>query len=315
MRIATYEHAGTTRAGVVEGEAVRPLPEGTGPIDVLALAPQERAGLALGDPVALADVRLRAPLQPPAVRDFVAFEQHVAGMVKVSDGPDARVWDAWYEAPAFYFSNPNALFGDGDEIEVPPRCRLFDYELEVAAIIGTPGRDLTVEGARAHIAGYTIFNDWSGRDLQGFDKRAGMGWAKGKDFASTLGPWIVTADELEPHRGADGLLDLTMTVWRNGEQLGQDTLASAAWSFEQMLVYASRGTTLVPGDVIGSGTCGGGCLGELWGTSGTREPPPLRPGDEVTMEVEGIGRITNRVVAGAEPVDHGAPRVRREAQR
>ena len=118
----------------------------------------------------------------------------------MTEGPGAKVPDAWYQAPAFYFSNPNAMFATGDEIEVPPRCRLFDYELEVAAIIGEPGRDLTVENAREHIAGYTIFNDWSGRDLQGFDRKAGMGWAKGKDFASTLGPWIVTADELEPPR-------------------------------------------------------------------------------------------------------------------
>jgi 2-keto-4-pentenoate hydratase/2-oxohepta-3-ene-1,7-dioic acid hydratase in catechol pathway len=310
MRIATYEHEGATRAGIVEGEEVRPLPEGTDPISLLMMSPDERSALEPGDAVPLDAVRLRPPLKPPSVRDFVAFEQHVEGMVMVEGGPDAKVWDAWYEAPAFYFSNPNALFGTGDEIQVPPRCRLFDYELEVAAIIGKPGRDLTVDDAREHIAGYAIFNDWSGRDLQGFDRKAGMGWAKGKDFASTLGPWIVTADELEGHRDASGRLDLTMTVWLNGEQTGQDTLASTAWSFEQMLVYASRGAWLVPGDVIGSGTCGGGCLGELWGRSGTREPAPLSPGDEVTMEVEGIGRITNRIVPGAEPVDFGEPRRR-----
>ncbi len=309
MRIATYEHDGATRAGAVEGDAVRPLPEGTDPITLLTMSPAERASLELGQPVALDAVRLRPPIRPPAVRDFVAFEQHIEGMV-MTEGPGATVPEAWYQAPAFYFSNPNALFATGDDIEVPPRCRLFDYELEVAAIIGAPGRDLTVEDAGGHIAGYAIFNDWSGRDLQGFDRKAGMGWAKGKDFASTLGPWIVTADELEGFRDASGRLDLRMTVWRNGEEMGSDTLANAAWSFEQMLVYASRGATLVPGDVIGSGTCGGGCLGELWGRSGTREPRPLQPGDEVTMEVQGIGRITNRIVAGAEPVDVGEPRRR-----
>src|SRR5918997_6926041 len=160
MRIATYEHDGETRCGVVEGEAVRPLTAGTDPTSLLTMSPAERASLVLGEPVGLADVRLRPPLRPPAVRDFVAFEQHVEGMVRVEGGPDAKVWDAWYEAPAFYFSNPNALFGTGDDIQVPPRCRLFDYELEVAAIIGKPGRDLTVDDAREHIAGYTIFNDW-----------------------------------------------------------------------------------------------------------------------------------------------------------
>lgn len=175
MRIATFEHDGATRAGVVEGDAVRPLADGTDPISLLTMSPAEHAALALGEPVALDAVRLRPPIRPPAVRDFVAFEQHVEGMVMVEGGPDAKVSDAWYQAPAFYFSNPNALFGTGDDIEVPPRCRLFDYELEVAAIIGTPGRDLTVESAREHIAGYAIFNDWSGRDLQGFDRKAGMG--------------------------------------------------------------------------------------------------------------------------------------------
>ena len=249
--------------------------------------------------------RLRAPLHPPSVRDFVAFEQHIEGML-MTEGPGASVAPEWWDVPAFYFSNPNALFGSGDEIEVPPRCVRLDYELEVAAIIGTPGRDLTVDNAREHIVGYAIFNDWSARDLQGLDMKLKMGWAKGKDFASTLGPWIVTADELEHHRNAAGRLDLTMTVWRNGEQMGTDSLASAGWSFEQMLVYASRGAWLVPGDVIGSGTCGNGCLAEGWGRRGAIEPPPLAPGDEVTMTVEGIGTITNTIVAGAEPVDYGA---------
>jgi 2-keto-4-pentenoate hydratase/2-oxohepta-3-ene-1,7-dioic acid hydratase in catechol pathway len=249
-------------------------------------------------------VRLRAPLHPPSVRDFVAFEQHVEGMVMTA-GEAGQFPPDWYRIPAWYFSNPNALFGSADAIEIPPGCERLDYELEVAAIIGTPGRDLTLENAREHIAGYAIFNDWSARDLQGVDRRLGMGWAKGKDFASTLGPWIVTADELEPYRNGAGRLDLAMTVWRNGERMGTDSLASAGWSFEQMLVYASRGAWLVPGDVIGSGTCGDGCLAEGWGRRGAIEPAPLAPGDEVTMTVEGIGTITNTIVAGVEPVDYG----------
>ena len=311
MRIASYEHGAGGGVGVVEDGVVRPLPAGTSVLEVLAAAPGARAELPLGEPLELAEVRLRVPLRPPSVRDFVAFEQHIEGMVK-TEGEGATIPAAWYEAPAFYFSNPSALFATGEQIEVPPGCELLDYELEVAAIIGEAGRDLTLDGARSHIAGYAIFNDWSGRDLQRFDRRAGMGWAKGKDFASTLGPWVVTADELEPHRNAQGRLDLRMTVWRNGEQMGEDSLASAAWSFEQMLVYASRGATLVPGDVIGSGTCGSGCLGELWGRRGAIDPPPLAPGDEITMTVEGIGTISNRIVAGAAPVPHGEP-VRRSA--
>jgi 2-keto-4-pentenoate hydratase/2-oxohepta-3-ene-1,7-dioic acid hydratase in catechol pathway len=307
MRIAAYEHEGLRHVGVVEGDAVRPLPDGTDVIALLESSPQERDALPAGDPVALDAVRLLPPLHPPAVRDFVAFEQHVEGMVMTEGSRDAKVPDAWYQAPAFYFSNPNALLGAHDEVAVPPNCRLFDYELEVAAIIGTRGADLTVDDAGAHIAGYAIFNDWSGRDLQGFDRKAGMGWAKGKDFASTLGPWITTADELEGFRTADGRLDLHMAVSLNGTEIGSDSLANAAWSFEQMLVYASRGCALVPGDVIGSGTCGSGCLGELWGRSGTREPAPLSPGDVVEMTVQGLGTIRNTVVPGAQPVSYGEP--------
>jgi 2-keto-4-pentenoate hydratase/2-oxohepta-3-ene-1,7-dioic acid hydratase in catechol pathway len=309
MRIAAYEYANSERLGAVVLDQIRPFENDTTVPELLAATPTERAGLALGEPVALADVRLRVPLKPPAVRDFVGFEQHIEGMV-MTEGPGAKVPPEWYQAPAFYFSNPNALFATGDDIELPPRCERLDYELEVAAIICRPGRDLTLESAGEYIGGYAIFNDWSGRDLQGFDRRLGMGWAKGKDFASTLGPWIVTADELEPHRNDDGRLDLRMTVWLNGTQIGTDTLASAAWSFEQMLVYASRGAWLVPGDVIGAGTCGSGCLGELWGRSGKLEPAPLAPGDEVTMTVEGLGTISNRIVAGAEPVSYGEPKRR-----
>jgi len=245
------------------------------------------------------------PLQPPSVRDFVSFEQHIQGMIM---GDGIPFPDAWYGAPAFYFSNPNSLFATGAEIPVPPRAQRFDYELEVGAIIGKRGGDLTLEDARDAIAGYTVFNDWSARDLQGEDRKLGMGWAKGKDTASTLGPWIVTADELEQYRDGEGRLDLQMTVWLNGEQMGTDTLASTAWTFEQMLVYASRGTALVPGDVIGSGTCGSGCLGELWGRSDPRNPSPLGPGDVVRMSVEHIGTIENTVVAGPEPVDYGSSR-------
>jgi 2-keto-4-pentenoate hydratase/2-oxohepta-3-ene-1,7-dioic acid hydratase in catechol pathway len=313
MRIARYEHDGAAHVGVVDGGSVRPVAGHLTAIDLLEMTAEERAGVPLGDPVELETARLLVPLVPPAVRDFVSFEQHVEGMV-MTEAPGAVVPDAWYEAPAFYFSNPNALFATGDAIQVPPGCERFDYELEVAAIIGREVRDLTLDTARAAIAGYAIFNDWSGRDLQAFDRRLGMGWAKGKDFASTLGPWIVTADELEHARDASGRLDLKMTVWLNGTEIGSDSLGSTAWTFEQMLVYASRGCRLVPGDVLGSGTCGGGCLGELWGRRGELSPPPLTPGDVVTMTVEGIGTITNTIVAGADPIDFGGSRRRSETR-
>jgi 2-keto-4-pentenoate hydratase/2-oxohepta-3-ene-1,7-dioic acid hydratase in catechol pathway len=311
MRIARYEHGGHVAVGAVEGTGddtvVRPLPAGVDAIGLLQQSPQQRAGHALGESVPLSTVKLLTPLQPPSVRDFVSFEQHIEGMIM---GDNIPFPEAWYGAPAFYFSNPNSLYATGDDVPVPPRAQRYDYELEVGAIIGKRGSDLTLENAREYIAGYTVFNDWSARDLQGEDRKLGMGWAKGKDTASTIGPWIVTADELEQYRDDSGRLDLRMTVWLNGEEMGSDTLASTAWTFEQMLVYASRGTALVPGDLIGSGTCGGGCLGELWGRSDPRNPSPLGAGDVVRMTVEHIGTIESRVVAGAEPADYGSSRRR-----
>lgn len=307
MRLASYDVAGTTQAGVVAGQRVHPLPGGVTALDavgrdldgLLALGAQ---AVAAGAGTALAQVRLRPPLDPPTVRDFVAFEEHVEGvMASVSDGAD--VAPEWYEAPTFYFTNPYALVGAHDDVAVPPGCSLLDFELEVAAVIGRAGTNLTPDQAREHIIGFTILNDWSARDLQRREMRVSLGPAKGKDFATTLGPWLVTADELASRRDADGFLRLLMTVEVNGAEIGRDLLSNMGWPFEDLVAYASRGTWIRPGDVLGSGTCGnGGCLAELWGRRGELTPPPLRPGDVVTMTVEGIGRISNRVIAGPDPV-------------
>ncbi|MBA9006798.1 fumarylacetoacetate hydrolase family protein [Thermomonospora cellulosilytica] len=299
MRLATIEHAGRTQAAVVAGDAVHPL--GVPLLDLI------RSGtlpdVPPGPGVPLAEVTLRAPLEPPTVRDFVAFEEHVEGVRRAVSG-EAGVPEQWYAAPTFYFTNPYAVIGTGEDVPVPPGCAVLDFELEVAAVIGRAGRDLTPEAAREHILGYTIFNDWSARDLQGAEMRVGLGPAKGKDFATTLGPWLVTADELEPCRDGEGFLRLAMTVAVNGVEVGRDLLSNMGWPFEELVAYASRGTWVRPGDVLGSGTCGnGGCLAELWGRTGVREPPPLRPGDVVTMTVEGIGTISNTVVAGGDPVE------------
>jgi len=280
MRIARVEARDGAREALVEDDVVRVRET--------------------GEAIALDAVRLLPPVEPPSIRDFLAFEQHVEGMMKLHD-PPRDVHSQWYEAPTFYFSNPHSLIGAADDVAIPPGCQLFDFELEVAAVIGRDGRDLTPQQAREHILGYAIFNDWSARDLQFAEMQVGLGPAKGKDSAITLGPWIVTADELEPFRRGDRL-DLSLEVLVNGERIGGDTLASMAWSFEELVAYASRGTWVRAGDVLGSGTCGGGCLAELWGRSGRREPPPLQVGDVVTMSVEGIGTISNRVVAGFEPV-------------
>ena len=246
------------------------------------------------------DIRLLPPMLPVTYLHLITFKQHIEDVVR-NTSPDATVPPSWYEFPFFFFTNPLSTIGTGDPVPMPPGCKVLDYEMEVAAIIGKAGKDLTPEQARDHIAGYTIFNDWSARDIQNSEMRLGLGTSKGKDTANTLGPCVVTADELEPYR-RDDRLHQRMTVFLNGREIGGDTLANMAWSFEELVAYASRGAWVMPGDALGSGTCGSGCLSELWGRSGRREPPPLKPGDVVTMTVQGIGTIENRVVEGAEPV-------------
>jgi len=297
MRLARVETDGRSRIGVVEGDQVRLLAEGNDLRDVLRDPGRARP---TEETLPLASVRLLPPLEPPSIRDFLTFEEHVEGMVRLHE-PPRDIHPQWYEAPTFYFSNPHSLIGAHDDVAVPPGCEVFDYELEVAAVIGVDGRDLSPAEARHHVVGYTIFNDWSARDLQFAEMQVGLGPAKGKDSAITLGPWLVTADELEPYRRGDRLA-LELEVFVNGERIGGDSLANMAWSFEELVAYASRGTSVRAGDVIGSGTCGGGCLAELWGRAGRREPAPLAVGDVVTMTVEAIGTISNRVVAGVDPV-------------
>jgi 2-keto-4-pentenoate hydratase/2-oxohepta-3-ene-1,7-dioic acid hydratase in catechol pathway len=303
MKIATYLSGGVERAGVVEADRVYAFEPGT---DVPALLESGLdAALALGrravagDGVALADVRLRPPLRPVTVRDFVAFAEHVEGVRRSIDGV-AGVPDAWYDAPAFYFTNPHTVVGHGDDVVFPAACAARDFEVEVAVVLGGGGRDLSVEQARDVVFGYTVFNDWSARDLQRREMQVNLGPAKGKDFAGTLGPWIVTADELDGYRDVDGFLDLWCIARVNDVEIGRDLLSNMGWTFESLIAYASRDSRVLPGDVLGSGTVGnGGCLAELWGRNGEQSPPPLQPGDTVTVTVQGIGSISNRVVVGA----------------
>jgi 2-keto-4-pentenoate hydratase/2-oxohepta-3-ene-1,7-dioic acid hydratase in catechol pathway len=316
MRFATWESDGQVTAGVVSEAGLHALPARTTVLDLVRgglPAALETGAAALDTPaVPLGSVRLLPPLAAPTVRDFVAFEEHVEGVRKAIDG-QAGVVDEWYQAPTFYFTNPYALIGAHDDVAVPPGSQLLDFELEVAVVVGRDGASLTPETAREHVFGYTVLNDWSARDLQAREMKVNLGPAKGKDFATTLGPWLVTADELEPYRDTEGYLQLTMSVSVNGTEVGQDLLSNMGWPFEELISYASRGTEVRAGDVLGSGTCGnGGCLAELWGRRGELIPPPLRPGDVVEMTVEGIGTIRNRVVPGVElpPVRSARPRPR-----
>lgn len=315
MRFVTYVDDGppaaTDRVAVVDADHVlHPLEVGTTMLDLLRSGSLHETGeRALAEPATtpLGDVRLRAPIpDPPTVRDFMTFERHVEGVARLAD-PPAPVPDRWYEAPAFYFTNPYAILGPGDDVPVPPGSRLFDLELEVAAVIGRAGRDIRPDDAADYIAGFTILVDWSARDLQFAEMQVRLGPTKGKDTATTLGPVLVTPDDLEPWR-TDTAYDLAMTVEINGRPVGRDTLASMAFSFGDMIAYASRGTEIRPGDVLGSGTCGSGCLAELWGRQGLDAHPPLRPGDVVTVTVDQLGTLTSAIVPGAEPVPVTAAR-------
>jgi fumarylacetoacetate (FAA) hydrolase len=263
LRLCTFDLRGRAAPGRVEGERVVEL-------GASSLAAWLDSG---GEDVAdhaLEEVRLLAPIpQPPSIRDFYAFEQHVA-TARATRG--LEVPPEWYGQPVFYFSNPAAVYGPEEEIPFPPSSSAWDYELEAAAVIGSAGR----------IAGFTILNDWSARDLQRAEMTVGLGPAKGKDFATSLGPLLVTPDEL-------GDLRLEMTARVNGEERSRGNLGDIHWPFEELAAHAGDNTRLVPGDVLGSGTVGGGCILEhgdgRW----------LGPGDVVELEIEGIGVLRNRV--------------------
>jgi 2-keto-4-pentenoate hydratase/2-oxohepta-3-ene-1,7-dioic acid hydratase in catechol pathway len=319
MRIARWSHDGTVGEGFVVDDRVVAFPEGLTVAEILAggldaaHAAFARVQSDVGTP--LSDVRLLAPLVPASVRDFVAFEEHVEGVSAGVEGK-SHVADEWYEAPTFYFTNPHTILGPGDVLR-PPVTERLDFELEVAVVIGGTRHvgesNLTVEDAASVVFGYTIMNDWSARDLQGREMKVRLGPAKGKDFGTALGPWIVTADELEQYLDAEGFLAVRAEVFVNGELIGEDLVSNAGWPFPEFVAYASRNSRVVPGDVLGSGTVGnGGCLGELWGRNGGLVPPPLQQGDEVRMVVEGIGELVGTVgpAVSAPEVPHARPRPR-----
>lgn len=237
--------------------------------------------------VDLDQVRLLAPLpRPRTIRDFYAFEAHVKNARARRGLP---MLAEWYQAPVFYFSNPNAVYGPDADVPKPRRTERLDFELEVAIVIGREGRDIPAGEAHPYIAGYMIMNDWSARDLQAQEMKVGLGPAKGKDFATSFGPWLVTPDELADRARPDGRLDLTMLARINGEEVSRGNLAEMHFPFAQLIERASQDCTLYPGEMIGSGTVGTGCLLE---TGAYRW---LEPGDLVELEVERLGLLRNRV--------------------
>jgi fumarylacetoacetate (FAA) hydrolase len=240
-----------------------------------------------------ADLRFGPPiLRPTGLRDFYAFEGHVRTMW---ERRGAEIPEAWYRLPIFYFSNVSEIRGPDDPVWAPRGSVELDYELEVAALVDVRVRDLPASRAEAAIGGYTILNDWSARDLQRDESAVRLGPAKGKDFASSIGPWLVTPDELASARndGATGPA-LTMTASVNGRETSRGQWSDARFSFGQMLERASADAWLRPGDLIGSGTVGSGSLLEIREATLGRY---LQPGDEVVLQVDRLGELRTPIVA------------------
>ena len=303
MRIVSFESE--------EGPGVGALNARNG-VDVWSDVDDVTAWLAAGCPkpqisrkVKRTDVRLLAPLPRPAsIRDCMSFEEHIVQATRRAAlkrlAPADRLLEravgrqrsiagmlnkTFYRQPVYYKSNIRSVVGPEAEVRIPGYCQVFDYELEWAIVIGKEGADIPAGRAAEHIAGYTIFNDFSARDAQLAEMGGRLGPAKGKDFdtGNAMGPYLVTPDELpDPY-------DLTMVAWVNGAEWSRGTTRDMRWSFEQLIEHVSQSETLYPGDVLGSGTCGGGC--------GMEHGAFLKPGDVVELEIERLGVLRNRVVA------------------
>ena len=237
------------------------------------------------------DLTILPPIiNPPAFRDFYAFEQHVKAarkLRKLDMHPD------WYKIPIFYFSNPNCCYGHGENIPYPNGTTELDFELEFAVIIGNGGSNINSSEANKVIAGYTILNDWSSRNLQREEMPMSLGPAKGKDFASSFGPYMVTPDEIESAWKDDGKLHLQMTCHVNGKKVSDGNTNDLYHSFGDMIERASMNTKLMPGEYIGSGTVGTGCILELRPENAGGW---LKKGDIVTLEIERLGILENKIV-------------------
>lgn len=256
---------------------------------VIAAGAENAAQKASKEALSFDEVSFLSPLKPTTLRDGYAFEEHVT---TANRNRGREVPEEWYQFPVFYFTNPNAVFGHEDIIPYPPYTQAMDYELEIAVVIGKAGINIKPEKAEQYIFGYTIFNDWSARDIQRKEMIVGLGPAKGKDFASSFGPVIVTHESLADKAvGRPGVYDLEMTARVNGVEMSRGNFKDMHWSFGEIIARASESVMLYPGDVIGSGTVGTGCLLELTKFQG----PWLNRGDVVELEIERIGVLRNTV--------------------
>ncbi|TMK23029.1 MAG: fumarylacetoacetate hydrolase family protein [Actinobacteria bacterium] len=283
MKLVTWAHPdGPRPAGLTGTDTVVDLSGVAQSVDALIEGGPEaldRARDAIRSGASEAAVALLAPLHPASLRDFLAFEDHAkAGAARRGEALNP----AWYRSPVSYKGNHRSIVGPGADVAWPSWSERLDFELEVACVIGIRSRDLAGAAAERAIFGYTIMNDWSARDVQRDEMAMRLGPAKSKDFATSLGPCIVTADEIDPRDG------LTMVARVNGEEWTRASTAAMHWTFPKMIAHVSAGEDVWPRDVYGSGTAFGGCGLDLdrW----------ISPGDVVELEVEGIGVLRNRVV-------------------
>lgn len=318
MKLVTYQSAtGEPRLGVLRGSTVVDLAmasNGALPSDMLSLLRLGEAGMAQARAIAtatslpagaipLTSVQLLAPIpRPTSMRDGYAFRQHVEAARRNRGVEMIPEFDLF---PVFYFTNHQAVIGPGPMEVMPEHLNRLDYELEAAIVIGREGRNIKASEADEYVAGYMVMNDWSARALQMEEMKMSLGPAKGKDFATAIGPWLVTRDELAPHRIASQVgerYDLMMTATLNGKELSRGNLKEMNWTFAQIIERASYGVTLYPGDVIGSGTVGTGCLLELNGSKITNNLW-VKEGDTVTCVIDGLGELTNTVVLSKHDTD------------
>lgn len=306
MKLATIKYNDTVYSGIVKEEqfyafeAIDPaLPEdmtefieGYDQYKDIVGDKIDRAGATCN----VTEAQFLSPIRRPrSFRDFLSFEEHTVNSAKAANYSDEvieQVLQVWRSMPGFYFSNPNPFFGADEPVKNHPLSKMFDIEFEVGIIIGKEGADISKEDAKDYIFGLTVLNDWSARDIQMKEMALQLGPAKGKDYANSMGPVIVTMDELEQYICADDPFKYNMktTLCRNGELLRENNLNTIYHTFSDLIVHASRSTSVYPGEVLGSGTIGGGAMLEYMG-----KQPFVQAGDVFEMTIEGIGTLRMEV--------------------
>src|SRR6201997_1088976 len=300
MKWVTFKDNNGERAGVLAGDEIHALQPGVGLLELVGrgaagLREAGKDALRSTTTVPLDKVTLMAPIpRPPSIRDSLCFLDHMRNC-QAAMGGGRVLKDTWYRIPAFYFACPSTVLGPYDDAPMAPGSAWQDFELEIAAVIGTAGKDLSAAEAEQAIIGYMIFNDWSARDLQMLEGQLAIGQAKGKDSGVTLGPYLVTPDELEPYR-REGKLGLQVTALVNDTVIGAGSTAAMDWSFAEVIAYASRGVMLRPGDVFGSGTVPTCTLVEHLDAAAPESFRGwLHDGDVVTLKVQGLGETRQTV--------------------